>query len=92
MTLEKLVVAVTGMAGSVHSSPETRFERLFKRRRSDDPNNWEIFRERDNREFSVGLGNAIAMAEYMLVNEGEIRLVEDAAKKILGKVEAEWTQ
>jgi len=30
---------------------------------------WEIFHERDMRELSVGLGNAVAMAEYLIVNE-----------------------
>src|SRR3989337_2932583 len=54
---------------AVHASPETRFKRLSRRRRSDDPEGWEVFRERDLRELMVGLGNAIAMAEYMIVNE-----------------------
>jgi dephospho-CoA kinase len=39
---------------AVHASPETRFNRLFNRRRSDDPNGWESFCERDMRELSVG--------------------------------------
>ncbi|MEM1589497.1 MAG: AAA family ATPase, partial [Candidatus Bathyarchaeia archaeon] len=32
---------------AVHASPETRFKRLFHRRRSDDPKSWEVFHERD---------------------------------------------
>jgi dephospho-CoA kinase len=55
---------------AVHSSPETRFQRLFRRRRSDDPKGWKTFLERDLRELNVGLGNAIAMADYLIVNEG----------------------
>ena len=54
---------------AVHASPETRFNRLSNRRRSDDSNGWEVFRERDMRELSVGLGNVIAMAEQMIVND-----------------------
>ncbi len=55
----------------VHASPETRFERLFKRKRSDDPAKWEAFLERDWRELRVGLGSAIASADVMIVNEGK---------------------
>ena len=55
---------------AIHASPETRFERLFLRRRSDDPKNWETFLERDSRELGVGLGSVIATADHMIVNEG----------------------
>jgi dephospho-CoA kinase len=55
---------------AVHSSPETRFQRVFRRRRSDDSQGWETFRERDMRELSVGLGGVIATADYLVVNEG----------------------
>ena len=57
---------------AVHASPETRFTRLSNRRRSDDPNAWEVFHERDMRELSVGLGNVIAMAEQMIVNDTNV--------------------
>ena len=55
---------------AIHASPKTRFRRLYMRGRSDDPKNWNVFMERDMRELSVGLGDAIAMADFMLVNEG----------------------
>jgi dephospho-CoA kinase len=55
---------------AVHSSPQTRFERLFTRGRSDDPKTWEVFHERDMRELGVGIGNAIALAEYIIINDG----------------------
>ena len=45
---------------AVHASPEERFTRLSNRHRSDDSNGWELFRERDMRELSVGLGNVVA--------------------------------
>lgn len=54
---------------AVHSSPRTRFERLLARRRVDDPTSWEEFVERDRRELSFGLGEVIALSDYMLVNE-----------------------
>ncbi|MBS7636274.1 flagellar hook-basal body complex protein FliE [Candidatus Bathyarchaeota archaeon] len=75
---------------AIYASPETRFKRLFHRRRSDDPKNWEIFRERDIRELSVGLGNAIAMAEYMIVNEEGLEAVKKQAAKVLKRIEKKW--
>jgi dephospho-CoA kinase len=75
---------------AVHSSPETRFKRIYRRRRSDDPENWEIFHERDMRELSVGLGNAIAMAEYTIVNEGELEALKEKVREILRRVEEKW--
>ncbi len=56
---------------AIHSAPETRFKRLFKRKRSDDPSGWETFLERDWRELHVGLGSVIASADVMIVNEGK---------------------
>jgi dephospho-CoA kinase len=77
---------------AVHSSPETRFKRLFHRQRSDDPENWEVFHERDMRELSVGLGEAIAMAEHIIINEGKYDDAEIKAKDVLRKVEQKWTK
>jgi dephospho-CoA kinase len=75
---------------AIHSSPETRFKRICGRRRSDDPSNLEIFRERDFRELGVGLGGAIAMAEHMLINEGSIETAKNRASEILRRAEEKW--
>jgi len=75
---------------AVHASPETRFRRLYHRQRSDDPKNWQIFHERDMRELSVGLGNAIAMAEHLIVNEEDLETLKRKAKEVLRKVEEKW--
>jgi dephospho-CoA kinase len=77
---------------AVHSSPETRFSRLFRRRRSDDPDGWEVFRERDLRELGVGLGGAIAMAEYLVVNERSREDAKAEVRDILRRVEARWVK
>jgi dephospho-CoA kinase len=74
----------------VHASPETRFNRLFSRRRSDDPDGWAVFYERDIRELGVGLGNVIAMAEQLIVNDNSAENAKFAAKKTLGRIEAKW--
>ena len=77
---------------AVHASPETRFTRLFHRRRSDDAADWEVFHKRDTRELSVGLGNAIAMAEYVVVNEEPVVVVKRRIRETLVKVERKWTR
>lgn len=71
---------------AIHASPKTRFERLLKRGRSDDPKDWETFSERDRRELGVGLGNVIALADYMIVNEGAIEDLEREVKRVIEKV------
>lgn len=68
---------------AIHSSPETRFKRLFNRKRSDDPASWEIFLEREWRELHVGLGSIIACADVMIVNEGGRMTLRRAAAKFL---------
>ncbi|MBS7606037.1 MAG: AAA family ATPase [Candidatus Bathyarchaeia archaeon] len=75
---------------AVHAPPKLRFQRLFNRQRSDDPQSWEIFHERDMRELSVGLGNAIAMADYMIINNGGLEEAKIKAKEVLARIEAEW--
>jgi dephospho-CoA kinase len=75
---------------AVHASPETRFNRLNRRRRSDDPSGWELFRERDMRELNVGLGNAIAMAEYIIINENDKKETKAKVAETLARVEERW--
>jgi len=57
---------------AVHSSPKKRFERLKNRGRSDDPKTWEEFLQRDMKELGFGIGNVIALADYMIINENHI--------------------
>jgi dephospho-CoA kinase len=77
---------------AVHSSPETRFNRLYNRGRSDDPNSWDLFHERDKRELNVGIGNAIAMAQFMIINEDSISEAKAKVKETLRRVEEKWTK
>jgi dephospho-CoA kinase len=77
---------------AIQASPETRFKRLHRRQRSDDPASWQIFNERDKRELSVGLGEAIAKAEYTIMNEEDLGSVKRKIKEVLRKVEEKWTK
>jgi len=78
--IELIVVAI-------HASPRTRFERLRKRGRPDDPRDWSDFERRDLVELGWGLGNVIALADYMIVNEGSLDQLErsciEVAKRVL---------
>jgi dephospho-CoA kinase len=75
---------------AVHASPETRFSRLCSRGRSDDPKTWAVFHERDIRELSVGLGNAIALAEYLIINDDTVETLKKRARKTLRRAEEKW--
>jgi len=75
---------------AIHASPETRFRRLFQRKRSDDPKGWETFMERDLRELSVGIGAAIATADKMIVNEGSKARLKRKTREVLKEVLGKW--
>jgi dephospho-CoA kinase len=75
---------------AVHASPQTRFSRLSTRRRSDDPSEWKVFQERDMRELGVGLGNVIAMAEQVIVNDNSFEHVKAKVKASLERIEEKW--
>ena len=74
----------------VHSSPETRFQRLSKRKRSDDPLGWDAFCQRDLRELSVGQGDVIALADHMIVNEGTYEEFKAEVHRVLEAVIQRW--
>ncbi len=75
---------------SVHSSPKIRFQRLSTRGRSDDPKTFEVFHERDMRELSVGIGHAIALAEYVVINDGSREALNERVRETLRSVEEKW--
>jgi len=77
---------------AIQASSATRFKRLHRRQRSDDPADWKIFQERDRRESSVGLEQAIAAAEHTIVNEEELSTVKEKIKEVLRRVEQKWTK
>jgi dephospho-CoA kinase len=71
---------------AVHASPLSRFKRLTKRGRSDDPVTWEEFRERDRRELGFGIGDAIAMADIMIVNDDGVDQLRISFEKLMERV------
>ena len=57
---------------AIHASPKTRFNRVKKRKRPGDPVSLKEFNERDKRELTFGIGNVIALADYVLINESTL--------------------
>ncbi len=74
---------------AIHACAKTRFERLLIRGRGDSPLTRVEFDLRDRRELDWGLGEAIAMADHMIVNESSLRdlkkKVDSLLNSILGK-------
>lgn len=68
---------------AIHASPRTRYERMMKRGREDDTFSEEKLRERDERELRWGIGNVVAMADIVIVNEGSLEEFKEKIKKIL---------
>ncbi len=57
---------------AIHAPQRQRYQRLVQRGRDDAPKSWEEFLEREKRELSWGLGDLIAMADTMLVNDNAL--------------------
>ena len=74
---------------AVHTPPRQRFERLKTRGRHDDPKTWEDFEERDWKELRFGIGGVIAMADYMVVNDGSREEYEQTVSKLVDKILSE---
>lgn len=53
---------------AIHASQETRFKHLVDRGRSDAPSSTDEFAGRDKRELSVGISEAIALADETISN------------------------
>ncbi len=68
---------------AVFASQETRYTRLTARGRSDDPKELFTFKARDDRELSFSLGHAIALADYIILNEGRLEDFEKEFEKLL---------
>lgn len=69
----------------IFASPETRYDRLSARKRSDDVD-LQDFYDRDRRELKWGIGAAFALADGMLVNEGPLDEFRRNARTMLEQI------
>lgn len=68
---------------AVHASPRTRHTRMTLRGREDDDLDTAGFQVRDQRELAWGLGEVIALADRMIVNEGSYEAFQGEARRVL---------
>ncbi len=68
---------------AVVAAPETRWERVQRRRREDDAKTWEEFLRRDARERGWGLEQVIAAADVTIINEGTLEEFYEAVQQKL---------
>lgn len=70
---------------AVTASQETRYERITGRGRSDDPESYEAFVEKEEREDSWGLDAAISMADLEVENEAGLEELGQKAATVPAK-------
>ena len=71
---------------AIHAPPNQRYQRLLARGRRDDAASLEKILERERRELSFGIGNVIALANYILVNDGTIQEFKVKVREFLRKI------
>ena len=73
----------------VWASPSLRYSRIASRRREDDAGDYERFLEKERRELRWGVGEALALADHLLLNEGTLEELREKALELLRKVGVE---
>ncbi len=74
---------VDAVVVTVYASSITRYKRLMARGRDDVPLSHGEFEERDRRELGWGLGNASALSDRIVGNEGTIDEFRDNVNRML---------
>lgn len=69
---------------AILAAPDTRYERMQARGRGEDSADVDVLRQRDLRELGYGLGEAIAMADIYVTNEGDPADTRSLLRGILG--------
>ncbi|MEM4723993.1 MAG: AAA family ATPase [Candidatus Hadarchaeum sp.] len=68
------------------SSQRTRYLRTSSRGREDDTVDIKSFHQKDKRELGWGLGDALALADFLIVNEGSLQELQKKAEELLKKI------
>ena len=76
---------------AIHTTPEKRFQFLQVRGRSDSPQSFQSFEARDRRELSVGIGEAIALADEVIVNNGSQDELKERASQLFKKLKQNFS-
>ncbi len=65
------------------ASQNTRYKRIAARGRQDDASGLKVFQEKDKRELSWGLGDALTLADHIVVNDGTLAELHKKAVELL---------
>ncbi|OKY77871.1 MAG: Dephospho-CoA kinase CoaE [Candidatus Methanohalarchaeum thermophilum] len=71
---------------AIIAEEETRFNRIKNRERSDDAVNWDRFREKEKRENSWGLNEAIDESDYKIRNENGKNRFKKRIKELVDEI------
>ncbi len=71
---------------AIYTDREERLRRIVLRNRPDDVHSHEELVSRDDRELSWGIGNAISLADYMIVNDSTLDEFKLKAQELLQKI------
>ena len=72
---------------SVFANPCLRFERLKKRMREDDSQEYSGFKKRDENELGFGIGTVIALSDKLIINESDIESFADEIKEYFNEID-----
>jgi len=70
----------------VWANPSQRYSRVSSRKRVDDAEDYKRFREKDMRELKWGAGEALSLADHMIINDGTLEELREKAARILRRI------
>ena len=71
---------------SIFANPTLRFERLLKRMRKDDSQDYTEFKKRDQMELDFGIGTVIALSDKIIINESDLESYSKQIDEFLKQV------
>lgn len=70
----------------VWASPTLRYSRITSRKREDDAEDYESFLRKERRELEWGVGNALSLADFLLINEGTLEELKEKAEEFFRRL------
>ena len=74
---------------AIHTDRDERLKRIVRRQRPDDIREMDELVKRDERELSWGIGKAISLADYMIVNDSTLEEFKANVESLLERIEKE---
>lgn len=71
---------------AVHSPPKIRYKRIIERMRSDDSKEISELMRRDREELKLGIGEVIAMADYVITNDSNYEEFKKRSEEVINRV------